>query len=189
MTTQNQLQTWPEIEKLIGEAPAVSTIKTERGTPRLFVNGKKVYPLLAWSWGLVESAPIFKQAGINLLHPILGLNAAWPEPGTYEWSEFDDLFARLLAQNPQAYFLPRVLLDVPDWWKEKNPSELIQCALPLSPAEDTHYRPVRRSPKAACCGGFNCANLRWLRRCGKPIWKIYSAAFCGTSKTPHCAAG
>ncbi len=154
MISPNQLQTWPEIEKLIGEAPAVSTIKTERGTPRLFVNGKEVYPLLAWSWGLVESAPIFKQAGINLLHLILGMNAAWPEPGKYDWSEFDNLFARLLAQNPQAFFLPRVLLDVPDWWKEKNPSELIQCALPMSPAEDTHYRPVRRSPEGGMLWGI-----------------------------------
>ncbi|MCI0693426.1 hypothetical protein L0337_15650 [candidate division KSB1 bacterium] len=109
MTTQNQPQIWPEIEKLIGELPAISTIKAERGTPRLFVNGKEVYPLLAWSWGLVGSAPIFKQAGINLLHPILGLNAAWPEPETYDWSEFDDLFARLLAQNPQAFFIGQIV--------------------------------------------------------------------------------
>jgi beta-galactosidase len=154
MHTQNQPQIWPEIEKLIGEPPAVSTIKTERGAPRLFVNGKEVYPLLAWSWGLVESAPIFKQAAINLLHPILGLNAAWPEPEAYDWSEFDRLFARLLAQNPQAFFLPRVLLDVPDWWKEKNPSELIQCALQMNPAEDTHYRPVRRSPEGGMLWGI-----------------------------------
>ncbi len=47
----------------------------------------------------MESAPIFKQAGINLLLPILGLNAAWPEPGKHEWSEFDRLFARLLARD------------------------------------------------------------------------------------------
>jgi hypothetical protein len=154
MNNSNQPQTRPEIEKLFGEAPAVSAIKTARGAPRLFVNGKEAYPLLAWSWGLVESAPIFKQAGINFLHPILGLNAAWPEPGKHDWSEFDDLFARLLAQNPQAYFLPRVLLDVPDWWKEKNPSELIQCALPMNPAEDTHYRPVRRSPEGGMLWGI-----------------------------------
>ncbi len=154
MATQNQPQTRPEIEKLIGEPPAVAAVKTERGAPRLFVNGTEVYPLLAWSWGLVESAAVFKQTGINLLHPILGLNAAWPEPGKYDWSEFDDLFARLLAQNPQAFFLPRVLLDVPEWWKEKNPSELIQCALPMNPAEDTHYRPVRRSPEGGMLWGI-----------------------------------
>ncbi|MDZ7289294.1 MAG: hypothetical protein ONB44_08060 [candidate division KSB1 bacterium] len=166
MNKHNYRITRPEIENLREESPAVSAVKTVNGTPRLFVNGKEVYPLLAWSWGLVESAPIFKQAGINLLHPILGLNAAWPEPGNYDWSEFDDLFARLLGQNPQAFFLPRVLLDVPDWWKQKNPNELIRCGLPMTPAEDTHYRPVRRSPEGGMLWGIQLqepsfASARW----------------------------
>ncbi|MGB6647493.1 MAG: hypothetical protein WBG01_03020, partial [Bacteroidota bacterium] len=56
------------------------------GTPRLFVNGKEVYPLLAWSWLLEASAKYFKQAGIKILHPIIGLNAAWTEPDQYDWS-------------------------------------------------------------------------------------------------------
>lgn len=144
----------PEIENLRPEPAARGQVETRNGAPRLLLNGREVFPLLAWSWGLEHSTPFFKQAGINLLHPILGLNAAWPAPGLYDWYAFDALFAKLLAQHPQAFFLPRVLLDVPDWWKDQHADELIVCALPLQPEDQRQYRPVIRSEEGGWLWGI-----------------------------------
>ncbi len=136
------------------EPPVRAEVKVRHGTPRLILNDEEVYPLLAWSWGLEHSTPFFTQAGVNLLHPILGLNAAWPAPEVYDWAEYDALFERLLAQNPKAFFLPRILLDVPEWWKAQHESELIVCALPLQPEDQRQYRPAIRSEEGGWLWGI-----------------------------------
>lgn len=141
---------YEHIEKLRDEPAAVCEVRIERGGPRLYLNGREVVPLLGWSWALVDTAPLFKKAGIDLLHPILGLNAAWPEPGRYDFSLHETFFDRLLAQNPEAYFLPRVHLDVPLWWKEQHPQELIHTEHDTQSAAGRQYRPVRENPE----GGF-----------------------------------
>lgn len=153
--------------QLVKEPPAHAEIKTERGAPRLFLNSREVYPLLAWSWGLVQSAPIFKQCGVDMLHPISGLNVAWPEPDKFDFSAFDDLFAKLLTQNPDAYFLPRVLLDVPEWWKKQYPDELIECALPTKPENDRQYRPVIQSPEGGMLWGIQFKEPSWA----SDVWR------------------
>ncbi|MDZ7269620.1 MAG: hypothetical protein ONB48_20225 [candidate division KSB1 bacterium] len=157
---------FPEIENLRHEPAAQARVETRNGAPRLFLNGREVFPLLAWSWSLLHSTPFFKQAGLRLLHPILGLNAAWPAPGEYDWSAFDALFAKLLAQHPQAFFLPRVLLEVPQWWKDQHEDELIVCALPLQPEDQRQYRPVIQCPEGGWQWGIqlrepSLASERW----------------------------
>ena len=114
------------IDKLANESPAFSEVKTEKGIPRLYANGREVYPLLAWSWNLAHSAPYFRDGGIDILHPVFGLNSAWFEPGEYQWEGFEKVLERLLSINPNAYFLPRVLLDVPEWWKRAHPEALVK---------------------------------------------------------------
>lgn len=148
------MPTFSTLDKLRHEPPAHARVNVKNGSPRLILNGKEAYPLLAWSWGLEHSTPFFKQAGIDLLHPILGLNAAWPAPEIYDWSEYDALFARLLAQNPEAFFLPRILLDVPEWWKDEHESELIVCALPLQPEDTRQYRAAIRSEEGGWLWGI-----------------------------------
>ncbi len=140
-----------EIEKLSREGKVRAEIKTDRDIPRLYINHEEVYPLLAWSWGLVDSTKYFSDAGIHILHPILGLNAAWPEPERYSLEIFENHFNDLLGQHPGAFFLPRVLLDVPEWWKNRYPDELITCAIPVEPEDKRQYRPVRYSQE----GGWN----------------------------------
>jgi len=142
---------YPAINKLANEEKVKPDVTTNRDVPRLYINNEEVYPLLAWSWGLIDSTKYFRQAGIHILHPIIGLNAAWHNPDKFDWTIFETLFDNLLAENPDAYFLPRVLLDVPDWWKRQHPAELIECALPIDPDDKRQYRPVRRSQE----GGWN----------------------------------
>ncbi len=139
----------------------------DRGVPRLFLNGRLEYPLLAWSWGLVQSAPLFRGAGINLLHPILGLNAVWPAPGVYDFSSFDVLFDQLLTAHPEAFFLPRLLLDVPPWWLEAHPAECVACALPLGDATNVQYQTLRISPE----GGMQWGNPMHAPSLHSAVWQ------------------
>ena len=122
-----------ELEKLRGEPPAYAEVRVERGGPRLFLNGKEVYPLLALSTGLLKTASAFKEAGINLLAPLIGLRAAWLGPEKYDWTILDKYLARLLSLNPDAYFMLRLHLNTPVWWKDSHPTEIIKYGLPFEP--------------------------------------------------------
>lgn len=119
------------LRALQGEPPARAQVRVERGAPRLFLNGKEVFPLLAWSNDLIEFAPDFAWAGIELLHPHFNLADGWREDGTLDWSGFTHLLSHLLRAQPRAYFLIRLGLFAPGWWKARYPQELAQYALPL----------------------------------------------------------
>ncbi len=119
---------------LRGEKICRAEIRTERGGPRLFVNGKETYPFLALSDELLKTAAGYRDSGIFMFTPILGLNAAWKSPGVYDWSTFDLFFARMLRIHPRAFFLPRLHLNPPAWWKEAHPGELVKCGLTPDPS-------------------------------------------------------
>jgi hypothetical protein len=145
------MHVYPSIEKLRTEPKASAYIVREGDVPRLHVNGEETYPVAVWSWDLEQSLQYFREAGVRIVHTILGMNSAWPEPGRYDFSGFDRLFDKLLAQHPDAYFLPRVLFDVPDWWKDAYPDQLVRCAVPIEPKDKRQYRAVKYSEE----GGWN----------------------------------
>jgi hypothetical protein len=124
-----------ELEKLRKERAVRAEVKTERGGPRLFINGEEAYPLFALSAELLKTVRSYREAGINLLAPILGLTSAWVGPEKFEWEKLDIYFLRLLAINPDVYFLPRLHLNAPRWWKESHPEEMIRYGLPYDENE------------------------------------------------------
>jgi hypothetical protein len=148
------MSSYPSIDRLAGEPHALAEVRNERGAPRLFVNGEEKFPLLAWSWLLEPSIYYFKRSGINLIHPILGLNEAWKSPERFDWSLFERHFDALLEIHPEAFFLPRVHLDVPDWWKDKYPGELVETAIPAVPKNPRQYREVRINPEGGMAWGI-----------------------------------
>lgn len=159
-------ETYPNIERLGTEPSCRAEVRLERGAPRLFVNDGEVFPLLAWSWRLEPSVYYFRRSGIKILHPILGLNQAWKSREEFDWSLFSRHFDALLAGYPEAYFLPRVLLDVPDWWKERHSEELVETALPAKPTNPRQYRPIRINPEGGMAWGIpledaSLASERW----------------------------
>lgn len=114
------------LEALEPEAPAQAEVRVERGGPRLFVNGKEVYPLMALSAAMYPTIDNYRQGGIHYYNPILGMRSAWKGPGEYDWSWLDLHFGRMLTLDPDAYFFPRLHLNTPDWWKETHPDQLIE---------------------------------------------------------------
>jgi hypothetical protein len=120
--------------RLSGEESCRSEIRTERGGPRLFVNDRETYPFLALSDELLKTAAAYRDSGISMFTPILGLNVGWIAPGKYDWGAFDIFFARLLAIHPPSFFLPRLHLNPPAWWKEAHPGEIVQCGLTPDPS-------------------------------------------------------
>ena len=126
------MHTYPSIDHLKDAPAARAEVRNELGAPRLYVNGSERFPLLAWSWLLEPSTYYFKRSGINILHPILGLNEIWKAPGEFEWHLFDKHFDSMLGSHPDAFFLPRVHLDVPEWWKDQHPGELVETAIPAT---------------------------------------------------------
>ncbi|MEM6337560.1 MAG: hypothetical protein AAF752_13400, partial [Bacteroidota bacterium] len=120
-----------------------SHIATRAGAPRLVVDGRETAALLGWSWDLVKAAPIYRRAGIRLLHPILNLGAMARPDGSVDVSLHDQFFAELLDVHPEALFLPRVLTDPPAWWLDAHPEELTVPARPVEGAGKAQFEAVR----------------------------------------------
>jgi hypothetical protein len=59
------------IENLKDEQAAHTTIKVERGGPRLYLNGQEINPFFALSTDLYPTIDNFRRAGLNIYHSIL----------------------------------------------------------------------------------------------------------------------
>jgi hypothetical protein len=51
-------------------------------------------------------------------------NVTWVDESTWDYSQFEQRAAMVLAARPDALLLPRVNLGTPRWWLDKNPDEL-----------------------------------------------------------------
>ena len=49
----------------------------------------------------------------------------WTGPNTYDFSIIDDIICSAIENHPDTYLMLQVNLDVPQWWKDQNPDELI----------------------------------------------------------------
>jgi hypothetical protein len=132
LTYANENRVLSEIAKLEDEPAVQASVRVERGGPRLFINEEETYPLFAWSFRLLDYTPQFRQAGIEIIYPILHISDGWLSENRYDWSQFDKFFDSLLKLHPEACFLPRLLLYAPDWWKEKHPDALVASLLPFN---------------------------------------------------------
>jgi hypothetical protein len=140
------------IAALAGEPAARAEVRFERGGARLYVNGREEFPFFAVSTNLLATARSYREAGIRFFHPLLGLDDGWTGQGRYDWSGILAYFDKLLGIVPDGWFLPRLHLFAPPWWKEEHPGELIEFALPVNPA-------VRRPAPHRLESGFNWSGL------------------------------
>ncbi len=136
---------------LQGEPPARAAVRMERGGARLYLNDREVFPFWGTSLHLLQTATNYREAGITLLHPVIGLESAWRGINTYDWTEIDRFLGRLLTLVPEAYFLPRLQLDTPEWWKDAHPDELTVFGLPTKESE---YNIARKRELPVLEGGY-----------------------------------
>jgi hypothetical protein len=122
-----------QLDRLNAEPPCRCEVRMEHGGARLYLNDKEVFPFFAVSSSPLRTAPSYRRAGIRYFHPLIDPGAGWLGPARYDWSQFDRYFAKLLELVPDAFFLPRVHLYAPVWWKETHPNELVTCGLPIPP--------------------------------------------------------
>lgn len=145
---------------------ATAEIRNERGGPRLFINGKEIYPLMALSIRLLRTVEGYRRSGIRLLAPLIGLDEAWLAPGRYDWNAITRYFDDLTAIHPEAFFLPRLHIFAPAWWKESHPDDLVQYALPFD-------RSLFGLDKRPYEGGMNWSQLTdlWHASWASPAWR------------------
>ena len=121
---------------VVPRRPSRSTaqVKPHNGVPALFINGKP-HNGMAWATYRPTSAVFrdFTRAGITLYtfaatptESGYGLaRTAWTAPDTYDFSQLDERAMLLLAENPDAYFFPRLYLHAPPWWSERHPDDIV----------------------------------------------------------------
>ena len=131
---------------------------------------------MALSTQLYPTIENFKKAGIYIYHPVIGMQSGWLGPGKYDWTIIDTFFGRLLELNPDAYFLPRVQLNTPNWWKEAYPAELIKYGLPTP--EDRYNIQKRRNSSMSEGGHYFMASGEelWEASFASDLWRQDTAA-------------
>ena len=52
-------------------------------------------------------------------------DAVWTGPGQYDFTEIDRRMQEAITNHPDSYLMIQIYLDVPQWWKDANPDELL----------------------------------------------------------------
>lgn len=104
-----------------------------KGAPTLFHEGQ-VLPMVKkctfTHGGDWQGPKLFSKAGVDLFGfdgtatdnaTMLHCACVNPAEGIYDFQEMDERFMAYLEVNPDAYLMPRLVLDAPLWWSEEHP--------------------------------------------------------------------
>lgn len=113
-----------------------SEIKNENGYPALYMDGKRIAPLM---YALTDqpsgrpdsefaqkNIPYFNDLGINLISVCTSIDRDWKEDGTYDAAHPIECIKTVKKLHPNAKLHFRFNLTPPYWWMRKYPEELIK---------------------------------------------------------------
>ena len=113
-----------------------SEIKNENGYPALYMDGKRIAPLM---YALTDqpsgrpdsefaqkNIPYFNDLGINLISVCTSIDRDWKEDGTYDAAHPIECIKTVKKLHPNAKLHFRLNLTPPYWWMRKYPEELIK---------------------------------------------------------------
>ena len=114
---------WPSTASHIKESNLRSEVKVVDGVPVLYVNDKLTSQILAAPYRPEESHfRDFLEAGLKIFNIYLRFD--WKGPKEYDFTKVDQKLGFYLEIEPEALFIPRVLLTPGDWWCEKFADEI-----------------------------------------------------------------
>jgi len=100
-----------------------SEVRIVNGVPALYVNGKLTSQVFAAPYRPGESHfKDFLNGGIKIFDIYLRFD--WTGPEEYDFTKVDEKLDSYLKIEPDALFIPRVLLTPGDWWCKKFPEEI-----------------------------------------------------------------
>lgn len=100
-----------------------SEVRIQNGAPALFVNGKLTSQMLAAPYRPGTSDfQDFQKAGISIYNIYLRFD--WTAPEQYDFKKIDDKMDAFLKVEPNALFIPRILLTPGKWWCKEYPQDI-----------------------------------------------------------------
>ena len=114
-------------------AGPVTEVRTHLGRPTFFLNDAPyTKPLFAT---YVPTEHYYKQMasiGIELFNfqtncaedPYGHGTPTWPAPDRWDFSQMDARASAILAAKQDAYILPRIYIEAPEWWRAQHPEAL-----------------------------------------------------------------
>ena len=158
-------------------------IKRENGYPALYIDGKRIPPLM---YALTDhpygrantefgrkNLPYFYELGINLVSVCTSIERDWKADGSYNAEHPIACIKEVKALHPNAKIYFRLNLTPPYWWMRKYPEELIEYY--GVPSVDTgEGRSVTEKDKTKEIRA-SFVSARWIRDVNKVLRKFCQA--------------
>jgi len=107
-----------------------TALEMRNGVPVLTIDGEPVAPMMVWAHrqgagaeALPKTARLMRRHGFHLYTTCLEM--PWPKEGEdYDFSPVDEEMQKILRDDPDAFYMPRIDVEPPSWWKERHPEEM-----------------------------------------------------------------
>jgi len=108
-----------------------SEIREYKGAPALFIEGEPIFPLIFMTTG--DGLSKMMTHGFVTSHLYTDeFSSGWIGINKYDYKEFEIKCQSFITLDHKALIFPRIILDPPEEWMNKNPGELIAYADPAA---------------------------------------------------------